>query len=99
MSTPTPKSSKTLQQRCKRRLTMTTCHKSMPYSSITTMRPISGRARMSRRMTTRYPVQHKATAAAMHNILKDLNSNTIHANRAIAWHNFVTLQADNCKTI
>ena len=36
-------------------------------------------------------VWHKATAAAMYNVLKDLNGNTVHANRAIAWHDFVTL--------
>jgi hypothetical protein len=35
----------------------------------------------------------------MYNILKGLNGNTIHANGAIAWHDFVTLWADNCKTI
>jgi hypothetical protein len=44
-------------------------------------------------------VRHKATAAAMYDVLKDLNGNTVHANGAIAWHDFVTLQADNCKTI
>ncbi|KAF1347421.1 hypothetical protein EJ07DRAFT_142416 [Lizonia empirigonia] len=44
-------------------------------------------------------VRHKATAAVMYNVLKDLNGNTIHANGAIAWHDFVTLRADNCKTI
>jgi hypothetical protein len=36
-------------------------------------------------------VWYKATAAAMYGVLKDLNSNTVHANGAIAWHNFVTL--------
>jgi hypothetical protein len=27
----------------------------------------------------------------MYDVLKDLNGNTIHANGAIAWHDFVTL--------
>jgi hypothetical protein len=44
-------------------------------------------------------VWHKATAAAMYDVLKDLNGNTVYANGAIAWHNFVTLRAGNCKTI
>ncbi|KAF1945361.1 hypothetical protein EJ02DRAFT_476556 [Clathrospora elynae] len=52
MSAPTLTSSKTLQPRHRRRLSMTACCKSTPYSNITTMRPISRRRRMSRRMTT-----------------------------------------------
>jgi hypothetical protein len=31
-------------------------------------------------------VRHKVTAAAMYNVLKDFNGNTVHANGAIAWH-------------
>jgi hypothetical protein len=44
-------------------------------------------------------VQRKATAHDMYTALRELNDNTEYANTAQAWQNFVTLRADQCKTI
>jgi hypothetical protein len=44
-------------------------------------------------------VQGKATAHDMYTAFRELNDNTEYANAAQAWQNFVTLRADQCKTI
>jgi hypothetical protein len=40
-----------------------------------------------------------ATANAMYRILKDLNNTSDHTNAASAWHTFIDLRANTCKSI
>jgi hypothetical protein len=40
-----------------------------------------------------------ATANAMYRILKDLNNTSNHTNAASAWHTFIDLRVDTCKSI
>jgi hypothetical protein len=44
-------------------------------------------------------VRGKTNAHDMYTVLRELNNNTEYANASEAWHSFVTLRADQCKSI